>query len=483
MAKIVIDPGHGGTENLHCSDANHAKGPVHGILEKSLTLDVALRVKREVQHRGHAVLLTRETDVNIAGPARAHKARDFDADVFVSIHFNASNAHNAQGTETWVHTLASNTGDSAKLCRAVQAGTLKATGLSDRNRHHPPHFIKKAGFCVVNPDSHKNKTAAVLVEVSFLDRADEEERLLRATYKDEIAIGIVNGIETYLGVGPEVELAAAEGPEEVEDAVALAAAEARLPVTEMVEAGLRSYGGERRAIGGHALPEEAGSLGATTAGAEAERSRYSRVRRMMAESLAADVRRLSTQSEDDVDEFSVVQIGEAPDLSGASDVAAALSVVDSMFPGPEVESFDFAAFEAFIRSLGLRHFTPTEFLFLGASNDSGPCKGLNSLPPRSLWGNIANSAQMLDAIRAELGAPVRILSCYRNEPYNSCISGAGGSLHKRFNAIDWRCTTGTPTQWRDVARRVRSSNSRFMGGIGTYSSFVHTDTRGTAANW
>jgi N-acetylmuramoyl-L-alanine amidase len=488
MAKIVIDPGHGGTTDLLCSDANHAKGPVHGTLEKTLTLDVALRVKGEIErHGGHILALTRESDINVAGADRARKARDFDADVFVSIHFNASDGHNAQGTETWVHALASNTDDSARLCRAVQAGLVRATGLSDRNRHHPPHFIKKAAFCVLNPNHHKEKTAAVLAEVSFLDRADEEERLLRDSYKDEIAIGIVDGIESYLGVRPEVELAMEDAGGEVEDAVGLQAAAAGVTVADLVGAGSWAQRAEPRAVGGYALPEEASErpAAAPRSGGYARLASAGRspAKRMMAESLSADVRRMSAQSENDVYEFSSSPIGDAPDFSSAGDQAAAQSIVETMFAGPEADDFDFAAFETFIHSLGLNHFTPVEFLFLGASNESGTCAGRNTLPARSLWPNIANTALMLDRIRAQLGAPVRILSCYRNEAYNACISGAGGSFHKRFNAIDWRCSTGTSAEWRDVARSVRNSDSRFKGGIGFYSSFIHIDTRGVNANW
>lgn len=221
MAKIVIDPGHGGSSNLPCSDANHAVGPVHGLKEKNLTLDLALRVKTELLKSGHSVLLTRESDVNVAGVERAQKAKSFGADIFVSIHLNASDAHNAQGTETWVHSQASNTGASAALCRAVQAGAVKATGLADRNHSHPPHFIKKASFCVVNPANHLDRTAAVLVEVSFLDRNAEEERLRRDSYKDEIAFGISDGIEDYLGIHSAMEIAQMEGLGEVEDAIAL----------------------------------------------------------------------------------------------------------------------------------------------------------------------------------------------------------------------------------------------------------------------
>jgi uncharacterized protein YcbK (DUF882 family) len=92
---------------------------------------------------------------------------------------------------------------------------------------------------------------------------------------------------------------------------------------------------------------------------------------------------------------------------------------------------------------------------------------------------------MLDGIRSELGAPVRILSCYRSPTYNSCVKGEKGSLHLQFNAIDFTCSVGTPEIWRRVADKLRSSDKRFIGGIGVYPTkrFLHIDTRGTIANW
>jgi N-acetylmuramoyl-L-alanine amidase len=187
-----------------------------------------------------------------------------------------------------------------------------------------------------------------------------------------------------------------------------------------------------------------------------------------------------------VHEFGNIPIGEAPDFSAVrGNEAAALSLVENIFGRVEFESFDFAAFENFIRELQLEHLTPEEFLFLGASNQSGPCAGRNALPPQFLWPNIASTAIMLDRIRSVLGTPVRILSCYRSAAYNTCIGGAGGSHHKRFNAIDWTCSVGTVQRWRDAARQVRSSDPRFAGGIGFYPSsrFIHIDTRGSNAEW
>jgi N-acetylmuramoyl-L-alanine amidase len=228
---------------------------------------------------------------------------------------------------------------------------------------------------------------------------------------------------------------------------------------------------------GHALADEAESF---------ENGRGD-VRTEMARSLAgATASALVEADQNDVGEFSNVPIVDAPDFATVEgDLAAARSVVETIFPQAETAGFDFAAFESFMQTLGLRHFTPVEFLFLGSSNESGRCAGRNTLPPRALWPRIANTARMLDEIRHRLGAPIKILSCYRSQAYNDCISGAGGSLHKHFNAIDWRCSTGTSAQWRSVAQQVRSSKPQFLGGVGYYpgSNFIHIDTRGSRADW
>jgi N-acetylmuramoyl-L-alanine amidase len=206
----------------------------------------------------------------------------------------------------------------------------------------------------------------------------------------------------------------------------------------------------------------------------------------IARALESDLRRYDRRNTDDVTEFDTVAIGDGFDLSTLPEnMEAAATVIDETFGREELAGFDFAEFEDFINQLGIEHFRPIEFLYLGASNQAGPCKGKNQLPAKPLWPNLSKTAQMLDLIRKELGAPIRILSAYRNQSYNSCISGAGGSLHMRFNAIDWRCSSGTVVEWRAAARKLRERNDRFSGGIGFYrnSQFIHIDTRGVNADW
>ena len=95
-ATIVIDPGHGGTGSIGGSDGNHAVS-VSGVKEKDLTLLLANLVRSELQSAaasgGHTlnVILTRTNDTNLSLAARAHVARNNNADRFLSIQLNAFN--------------------------------------------------------------------------------------------------------------------------------------------------------------------------------------------------------------------------------------------------------------------------------------------------------------------------------------------------------------------------------------------------------
>jgi N-acetylmuramoyl-L-alanine amidase len=207
MATIVIDPGHGGTKPIGGSDPNHAKGP-SGLLEKTITLDIAKRVSALLKKAGHSVVLTRATDENLSLADRAGVAKKRKAPVFVSIHFNGFD-HTTQGTETFCHTTHS--AISAELCRNVQKGAVGATGLKDRNKG-APGGVKTQALGVLKPSSHDNNTACVLVEVSFMDVPAEDARLNTEAYKDKVADGLASGIANYLQQNPSAaaKIAAAE---------------------------------------------------------------------------------------------------------------------------------------------------------------------------------------------------------------------------------------------------------------------------------
>ncbi len=427
MAIIVIDPGHGGTATIpRDSTWNNAVGPA-GTLEKTLTLDLGLRIVARLTQAGHRAVATRTTDVNLRLRDRANVAKRLRADAFVSIHFNGSTGHTAQGTETLVEL--NHTARSAKLSLCVQDALLPVTGLRDRNKSFDPATrIKPQSLGVLRLAYHDPGTAACLAEVSFLDQADEERRLRTTGYLDALAKAIAQGIETYLAT-----LSRQRGvTRSFGDAIE---AEAGTVVPAQVEKFL--------GLSGAALPRQRG-IG-TDEGSE----------RVALPSPAFPTSFLRGRTTSPALTRELRQWSEAGD------------------------------FAAFIGSLGLKHFRPEEFLELGASNASGPCKALNSFPPRELWPRIANTAQMLDRIRDRLGAAIRILSCYRSPDYNRCIGGERNSFHMQFNAIDFTGQSGTPEVWRRIAASLRDEEERFRGGIGIYPSqnFVHIDTRGTQADW
>jgi N-acetylmuramoyl-L-alanine amidase len=150
------------------------------------------------------------------------------------------------------------------------------------------------------------------------------------------------------------------------------------------------------------------------------------------------------------------------------------------------ENFNMASFEATVRSWGLRHFSPAELLFLGSSHYAGgACHGSNSLPANTIWSNMHQTARMADEVRERFGHPLKVISAYRDTSYNTCIGGAGGSHHKRFNALDLAPQGGTLRELYAIALHVRESSRDFLGGIGYYpgSNFIHIDTRGEKADW
>jgi N-acetylmuramoyl-L-alanine amidase len=423
MATIVLDPGHGGTAIVGGSSPNNARGP-SGLLEKTVTLQVALRAETILASAGHHVVLTRRSDVNVGLRDRAAAAKSIAAPVFVSIHLNGFN-NSTQGTETICDNdhLAS----SADLCRAVQKHLVAATGHRDRNASHP-QGVKRQSLGVLKRGIHHARTACCLAEISFMDVAAEEARLKTAAYLDKIASSLAAGIEDYLDV-----------------------------------AGVESASAGRQAFGDGFEAE-----GSVAEALDTPESSGPEIPEGLRD-LPDDPARMN-----DAGEFARVSVGQG----------FASGVTDESLDMPESGGFPMADFRNFVASLGLRHISADELLFMGNSNaPGGSCAGRNSFPPPTLWNNIGNTARMLDEIRHRLGVRVFVNSGYRSASYNSCVGGESASLHMRFNAVDFRAESGTAAKWHSVARAVRASDLRFKGGIGKYNTFVHIDTRGTNADW
>jgi len=193
---IVLDPGHGGSDR-------GTRGRT--AREKTLTLDLAQRVRRYLAGSGARVLLTRATDRAVSLESRSDFARASRADLFVSIHFNSGGS--ASGIETyclppagasstsasWWRRLSGefNAGnrfdaDNAWLAHCVQAALLRGTRTEDRG-------VRRARFQVLRDAS----CPAILVEAGFLSNVTEERRILTVEYRERLAKAIADGIVAY----------------------------------------------------------------------------------------------------------------------------------------------------------------------------------------------------------------------------------------------------------------------------------------------
>jgi N-acetylmuramoyl-L-alanine amidase len=216
VSRIVIDPGHGGQDP-------GAKGK--SINEAELVLDIALRVEKLLEQMpGVEVILTRRTDQYISLQERTAIANRVGADLFLSIHANASPNSSAGGVETYFLNFATNMSAAAVAARenaasgqgmgdlpdflkqialnnkldesrdfatAVQAAMIER--LRRSNKSVKDLGVKQAPFVVLIGAA----MPSVLAEVSFVTNA-QEARLLRSNaYRQRIAEALVSAISKY----------------------------------------------------------------------------------------------------------------------------------------------------------------------------------------------------------------------------------------------------------------------------------------------
>lgn len=181
---IVIDPGHGGSDPGAIGLA--------GLQEKSVNLAVALKAKELLQKAGAKVFLTRETDIDVYGPAataveelksRTTIAHTQKADIFISIHSNASVNRTVSGTSTYFY---QKTPYDALLAQSIQNELVQAGGLTDRRIH-------AANFYVVK----RTMMPAALLELAFISNKDDEKLLGSPKFQEKMAQGIVRGIDKF----------------------------------------------------------------------------------------------------------------------------------------------------------------------------------------------------------------------------------------------------------------------------------------------
>lgn len=183
MSKIIcIDPGHGGSDPGACGN---------GLRECDVALLVAKKVRYYLQLVGYQVVLTRETDKDVAYPdasaseelqARCNVSDNANADVFVSIHCNAAASPDALGTETFHYAL-SNQGKKLADCINKQ---IVGLGLVDRGIKSNPLYVTR----------HTDAVAA-LTELAFISNQEDAKMLATDLGQDFFARAVARGITDY----------------------------------------------------------------------------------------------------------------------------------------------------------------------------------------------------------------------------------------------------------------------------------------------
>jgi N-acetylmuramoyl-L-alanine amidase len=180
--KICLDPGHSGKiEPGACAG---------GVTEAAINLEVAKIAGRMLEKFGHKVLFTRTGDVDNNWLSwRCEAAWAFDADVFVSIHCNASNDESASGTEVF-YFPGSETGHA--LARCIQTELVALCHTTDRGvKWNDEWTVLRETVC-----------PAVLVELAFLTNDADRELLIRGITQRRFAEGIVKGVNRFAEGGP-----------------------------------------------------------------------------------------------------------------------------------------------------------------------------------------------------------------------------------------------------------------------------------------
>jgi N-acetylmuramoyl-L-alanine amidase len=228
--RVVIDAGHGGNDT-------GAIGPT-GVKEKDVTLAIARKLASKLEDAGLEVVLTRDTDRYVKLADRTALANEKRGDLFISVHCNAGASRKWRGVETYTLNLNSdryaarlaarenagsergigelqyiladlatkaNTDDSTRLAHAVQSELHDAV-REDGGKEARDLGVKQALFFVLVGA----RMPAILVETSFISNPEEEKLLKTASYQDDVAGSIADGVDRF--IADREKLARGDGP-------------------------------------------------------------------------------------------------------------------------------------------------------------------------------------------------------------------------------------------------------------------------------
>ncbi len=208
ITTICLDPGHGGKDT-----GNRVTGFItHN--EKTYTLALALELKRQLALAGYRVILTRGRDVYVDLPERPAIANRAGADLFISLHFNASPVDKDQiaGPETYcitpVGAPSSNAhGENGEFSSSVGMGPTAANRNENKslmlayqmekslvqNLHANDRAVRRARFAVLRDAT----MPAILIEGGYMTSPTEGKKIYSSGYRQQMAAAIVKGLLAY----------------------------------------------------------------------------------------------------------------------------------------------------------------------------------------------------------------------------------------------------------------------------------------------
>ncbi|MGO4498107.1 N-acetylmuramoyl-L-alanine amidase [Paenibacillus sp. 2RAB27] len=189
--KVVLDPGHGGSDP-------GAIG-VGGLRETDVNLDITLKVRQALLERGYEVVMTRANDTFLSLAQRVAFTNEQQADLFVSIHANAHANSNANGTMVLYYDNAYPQEDypassamtqltpySKDLAQHVQDALLAQSGTKDLGLTPSAVYVARMGTI-----------PSILVETAFLTNTSDAALLASSSMRSKMALGIAKGISSY----------------------------------------------------------------------------------------------------------------------------------------------------------------------------------------------------------------------------------------------------------------------------------------------